>query len=118
MRPLLARLAVVTAVLLVVLAVWSGAAATRASAATTAGLAATSTVPDLINDRALEASPDDPLTGLPSPAGIYHATPDQTASLQRLEQQAVTDTITDHELTGADANAVASWGRSDADAEL
>ena len=51
-------------------------------------------------------------------SGLYAATPDQVDSLQNLETQAVTNTIQDHGLASTDANAVLSWGRGDAQAEL
>ncbi len=51
-------------------------------------------------------------------SGLYAATPDQVDSLQNLETQAVANTIADHGLASTDANAVLSWGRSDAEAEL
>ena len=53
---------------------------------------------DLINVLELEgASP------------LYTATPAQQASLQDLEQQAVTNTISDHGLSSSDAAAVQTW---------
>ncbi len=62
---------------------------------------------DLINVLELEgASP------------LYTATPAQQASLQDLEQQAVTNTISDHGLSSSDAAAVQTWGRDAAEGEL
>ena len=52
------------------------------------------------------------------PNGVYSATSAQIASLEDLENQAITNTITDHSLSPADSNEVLSWGRSDADVEL
>ena len=52
------------------------------------------------------------------PAGVYSATSAQIASLEDLENQAITNTITDHSLSPTDSNEVLSWGRSDADVEL
>src|SRR6201999_3476200 len=52
------------------------------------------------------------------PAGVYSATSAQRTSLQHLENQAVADTISDHGLAATDTNAVLTWGRNDADAEL
>jgi hypothetical protein len=49
---------------------------------------------------------------------LYAATPDQAASLERLEDQAITNTIADHGLATTDRDAVKSWGRADAEAEL
>jgi hypothetical protein len=49
---------------------------------------------------------------------LYAATPAQQQSLQNLEQQAVTNTITDHQLASGDGTAVQSWGQDDAEAEL
>jgi hypothetical protein len=49
---------------------------------------------------------------------LYAATADQTAALQHLETQAVNDVITGHGLSPADGNAVTSWGRAEAQAEL
>ena len=46
------------------------------------------------------------------------ATPAEETALQDLEQQAVTNTISDHMLASTDGPAVLSWGRSDAEAEL
>ena len=51
-------------------------------------------------------------------SGIYTATPDEADSLQDFETQAVANTIQDHGLAATDANAVLSWGRNDAEAEL
>jgi hypothetical protein len=50
--------------------------------------------------------------------GLYAATADQQASLQKLEDQAVSQIIKSHDLADADADAVLSWGRADAEAEL
>jgi hypothetical protein len=50
--------------------------------------------------------------------GFYAATAAQQASLQKLEDQAVQTTISDHNLSADDADAVRSWGRADAEAEL
>ena len=51
-------------------------------------------------------------------SGIYTATPDEADSLQDFETQAVANTIQDHGLAATDTNAVLSWGRNDAEAEL
>jgi hypothetical protein len=45
-------------------------------------------------------------------------TPAEETALEDLEQQAVTNTISDHQLASTDAPAVLSWDRSDAEAEL
>jgi hypothetical protein len=42
----------------------------------------------------------------------------QKNSLENLEYQAVQNTISDHKLSAGDADAVKSWGRADAEAEL
>jgi hypothetical protein len=49
---------------------------------------------------------------------LYRATPAEAASLQVLEDTAVADTISDHDLSTSDADAVLTWGRDDAEAEL
>jgi hypothetical protein len=49
---------------------------------------------------------------------LYNATPAQVDALQYLEDQAVANTIADHALATTDGNAVKSWGRDDAEAEL
>lgn len=51
-------------------------------------------------------------------SGLFAASDAQTASLQNLEQQAMTNTISDHQLPASDAAAVLTWGRDDAEAEL
>ena len=51
-------------------------------------------------------------------SGLYAATPAQADSLQLFESQAVQNVITAHSLSPGDGNAVLSWGRSDAEAEL
>ena len=66
-------------------------------------------VPDLLSVDALSGSISD---------GLYLATTAQTTSLQVLEQAAVSATIRDHRLAAGDADAVQSWGRGDAQAEL
>ncbi|HEX5165408.1 MAG TPA: hypothetical protein VFV93_08440, partial [Thermomicrobiales bacterium] len=48
----------------------------------------------------------------------YRATVDQIRSLANLEQQAVQATLHNHGLPASDADAVRSWGRADATAEL
>jgi hypothetical protein len=63
---------------------------------------------DLINVLALQ--------GAGSP--LYTATAAQQASLEDLEQQAVANTVADHGLGSADANAAQTWGRDAALAEL
>lgn len=50
--------------------------------------------------------------------GLYAATPAQTASIQNLESQAVSNIIKGHQLPAGDADAVKSWGRTEALAEL
>ena len=52
------------------------------------------------------------------PAGVYSATSAQITSLQDLRAEAVTNTIPDHALAATDTEAVESWARPDADAEL
>lgn len=49
---------------------------------------------------------------------LYAASDGQKQSLENLETQAVANTILDHNLDAADTNAVESWGRYDAEAEL
>ena len=66
-------------------------------------------VPDLLSMEALLGA-----TG----NGLYLATTAQIQSLQVLEQAAVSATIRDHRLAAGDADAVQSWGRGDAQAEL
>ena len=51
-------------------------------------------------------------------SGLYAATPAQASSLQALQNQAVNNTIDAHGLASDDGDAVLSWGRSDAEAEL
>ncbi len=51
-------------------------------------------------------------------SGIYAATPAQADSLQVFENQAVSNIIAAHSLSPDDGNAVLSWGRSDAEADL
>ena len=89
----------------------TGATAASAAAQTDFG------PPDLINLSVLTV-PATNLTGIPVAAGIYSATPAQVTSLENLETQAVNNTISDHSLARGDNNAVLSWARSDADAEL
>jgi len=48
----------------------------------------------------------------------YGATDAQFASLQALQQQAVANTLIDHDLSSSDGLAAQTWGRSDALAEL
>jgi hypothetical protein len=49
---------------------------------------------------------------------LYAATPTQVASLQNLQAMAIDNTIANHGLAATDTNAVKSWGRTDAEAEL
>ena len=51
-------------------------------------------------------------------SGLYAATSDQATSLLDLENQAIANTINDHGLASTDDNAVLSWARPDAEAEL
>lgn len=51
-------------------------------------------------------------------SGLYAATSAQAVSLADLEQQAITNTLSDHGLPASDADAAGTWGRSDAEAEL
>jgi hypothetical protein len=51
-------------------------------------------------------------------SGNYSATAAQAASLQDLENQAVANTISDHDLSTSDTDAVLTWGRDDAEGEL
>ena len=74
--------------------------------------------PDLFNLSALQVPATLPSTGGYYAGGIYSATSAQIASLQVLEQEAVANTISDHALAATDAEAVESWARPDADAEL
>jgi hypothetical protein len=50
--------------------------------------------------------------------GLTRATPEQVASLRDLEAEAVADVIQLHGLSPSDANAVLTWGRSEAQAQL
>lgn len=50
--------------------------------------------------------------------GLFYATSAQVTALSHLEDQAVQNTLADHNLPASDANAVSSWGRDDAEAEL
>ena len=74
--------------------------------------------PDLFNLSALQVPATLPSTGDYYAGGIYSATSAQIASLQVLEQEAVTNTISDHALAATDTEAVESWARPDAKAEL
>ncbi len=49
---------------------------------------------------------------------LYTATPAQQASLEDLEQQAVQNTITDHDLASSDTAAAETWGRDASESEL
>ncbi len=51
-------------------------------------------------------------------SGLYAATSAQADSLQAIQTQAVSNVITAHSLSPDDGDAVLSWGRSDAEAEL
>jgi hypothetical protein len=96
----------------------------------TGGLAANSGVasadgttyppPDLFNLSALQLPATLPpeLGGGYYAAGVYSATPAQVTSLQDLESEAVNDTVQDHALASSDTEAVESWARPDAEAEL
>ena len=55
---------------------------------------------------------------LQDPNSLYVATTQQRISLQQLQQQAISNTLQDHALPASDADAVATWGRGDALAEL
>lgn len=59
-----------------------------------------------------------PATGNPSPQYLYSATNQQLVALDALEQQAITNTLSDHGLPASDAEAVTTWARPDAEAEL
>jgi hypothetical protein len=50
--------------------------------------------------------------------GLTAATPEQVKSLRQLEADAVEDVIKLHGLSGSDKNAVLTWGRSEAQAQL
>jgi hypothetical protein len=63
-----------------------------------------------------ESWPVPPLLNLDS--GSYAATTEQKTSLRALEAQAVANVIKGHGLTDADTDAVKTWGRYDALAEL
>src|SRR4029077_16746125 len=67
--------------------------------------------PDLLNPNQLFSS------RVATPT-IYAATAAQITSLNKLQAQAVANTITDHSLASTDGDAVKSWGRNDALAEL
>lgn len=73
--------------------------------------------PDLINLSALQMPATD-ATGQTYAGGFYSATAAQITSLEDLETQAADNTISDHSLDAGDYNAVLSWARPDADAEL
>ena len=64
--------------------------------------------PDLFNLSALQVPATLPSTGDYYAGGIYSATSAQIASLQVLEQEAVTNTISDHALAATDIEAVES----------
>jgi hypothetical protein len=81
-----------------------------------AGADATYPVAGLLSVSALNAPELN--NGAYYPGGVYSATLAQRGSLQNLEDQAVADTIADHHLASTDQDAVLTWGRSDADAEL
>ena len=50
--------------------------------------------------------------------GLTKATPEQVKSLRKLEADAVADVIKLHGLSASDTNAVLTWGRSEAQAQL
>ena len=50
--------------------------------------------------------------------GLTKATPEQVKSLRNLEADAVADVIALHGLSESDTNAVLTWGRSEAQAQL
>jgi Bacterial Ig-like domain (group 3) len=74
--------------------------------------------PDLFNLSSLELPATLPSSGDYYAGGIYSATSAQITSLQDLEQEATANTISDHALAATDTEAVDSWARPDADAEL
>ena len=74
--------------------------------------------PDLFNLSSLELPATLPSSGDYYAGGIYAATSAQITSLQDLEQEAIANTISDHALAATDTEAVDSWARSDAGAEL
>ena len=53
-----------------------------------------------------------------NPGAVAAAGPDVADSLRRLQDKAVTNTLADHGLPESDRDAVLSWGRDDAEAEL
>jgi uncharacterized protein YjbI with pentapeptide repeats len=57
-------------------------------------------------------------TGGLSDGGLYAATPEQAEALKALQKQAVADVILRHGLNAGDADAVLSWGRDEALAQL
>jgi hypothetical protein len=50
--------------------------------------------------------------------GLFYATDAEQTALSHFENQAVHNTLSDHGLPATDDNAVLSWGREDAEAEL
>ena len=55
---------------------------------------------------------------LQDPASAYHATTEQAAAISRLEDEAVTKTLSDHHLPAGQAAAVRSWRREAVMAQL
>ena len=109
--------------ILVALAMLASGLATSGEVVLSGGVAAADSTssyppPDLFNLSTLEVPATLPSTGDYYAGGIYSATSAQITSLQDLEQEAVANTITDHALAATDTEAVESWARTDADAEL
>jgi hypothetical protein len=67
--------------------------------------------PDLLNRTQLSS-------GAQLSNSLSSATAEQRAALERLQQQAIAETLEIHGLPASDADAVKSWGRSDATAQL
>jgi hypothetical protein len=78
--------------------------------------------PGLINDLVLEGAQPSWLQGLANTQGvsfpIFDATPAERQALDVMEQEAVQDVVTDHQLLPSDIAAVNTWARPEALAEL
>jgi hypothetical protein len=71
--------------------------------------------------RAQTMTPPAPLLNefrITASTSFYRATSDQHSALQRLQEQAIANTLADHGLSSDDARAAQTWARGDATAEL
>jgi hypothetical protein len=82
-----------------------------------AGSAAADDPPVADVDCGNTACPPPPLLGTLD-RGLTKATPAQVQSLRNLEADAVADVIRIHDLSASDTNAVLTWGRAEAQAQL